>query len=111
MPPAALQTGCNVRTAPCDSTRDGGGHSHPMSTADEMTCRELVEVVTDYLEGALPDDDRRRLEAHLEECPYCLEYVAQMRQTIDALGELPPEMIGEQRQRDLLAAFRGWRGA
>lgn len=80
-----------------------------MGAHDEMTCKELVEVVTDYLEGGLPDEDRRRLERHLEECPYCAEYVAQMRQTIAALGELSPDAIAPKRQRELVEAFRGWR--
>lgn len=76
---------------------------------DEMTCKELVEVVTDYLEDRLPEEDRTRFEAHLAECRYCVEYVAQIRQTIAALGELPPEALGASRQAELLAAFRGWR--
>jgi anti-sigma factor RsiW len=78
---------------------------------DEMSCRELVEVVTDYLEGKLPDGDRVRLEEHLAECPYCEEYIAQMRETIDALGELPgAESLDPRTERELLDAFRGWRG-
>jgi anti-sigma factor RsiW len=77
---------------------------------DEMSCRELVEVVTDYLEGRLPDQDRVRLEAHLAECPYCEEYIAQMRETIEALGELPrAESLDARTERQLLEAFRGWR--
>ena len=76
---------------------------------DEMTCQELVEVVTDYLEGALPAPDRVRLDAHLAECPYCETYIAQIRQTIDAVGELSIEMISRERQEQLLEAFRGWR--
>jgi anti-sigma factor RsiW len=76
---------------------------------DEMTCQELVEVVTDYLEGVLPEPERARLEAHLAECPYCVTYIAQMRQTIDAVGELSIAMISRERQRQLLEAFRGWR--
>ena len=80
-----------------------------MSAHDEMTCRELVEVLTDYLEGALPPEDRRRLEEHLESCPYCTEYVAQMRQTIDSLGSISEESIAPEKRAELLAAFRGWR--
>jgi anti-sigma factor RsiW len=77
---------------------------------DEMSCRELVEVVTDYLEGKLPERDRVRLEAHLAECPYCEEYIAQMRETIAALGELPrAESLDARTERELLEAFRGWR--
>jgi anti-sigma factor RsiW len=81
------------------------------SPNDEMSCRELVEVVTDFLEGRLPDPDRVRLEAHLAECPYCEEYIAQMRETIEALGELPrAESLDPRTERELLEAFRGWRG-
>jgi anti-sigma factor RsiW len=76
---------------------------------DEMTCKELVEVVSDYLEGRLDEADRQRLEAHLAECPYCEEYIAQMRQTIEALGKLPAETLDPRREAELLEAFRGWR--
>jgi anti-sigma factor RsiW len=76
---------------------------------EEMSCWELVELVTDYLEGTLPDDDRVRLEAHLAECPYCEKYIAQMRQTVEALGALPAEPIDPAQQQELLRAFRGWR--
>lgn len=77
----------------------------------EMTCRELVELVTDYLEGGLPAHERTLLEAHLAECGHCVEYLAQMRRTIDTLGELAAEAIHPARERELLAAFRGWRRA
>jgi anti-sigma factor RsiW len=80
-----------------------------LSTPDEMACKELVEVVTDYLEGTLPDADRRRLEAHLAACPYCVEYIEQFRQTIDALGGLELDTIAPERRQELLEAFRGWR--
>lgn len=79
------------------------------SANDEMTCRELVEVVTAYLEGTLPADDRGRFDAHLEDCPYCVQYVEQMRQTIEVLGELSAESLSPQTQRELLEAFRSWR--
>jgi anti-sigma factor RsiW len=81
----------------------------PLSPHDEMVCRELVEVVTDYLEGTLPADDRRRLEEHLEECPYCLSYIEQMRETSSALGGLSAESLAPETRRELLEAFRGWR--
>jgi anti-sigma factor RsiW len=80
-----------------------------MSETDEMNCKELVELVTGYLENTLALDDRRRLEAHLKECPYCAEYVAQMRQTISSLGGLPEESVSPETERELLEAFRGWR--
>jgi anti-sigma factor RsiW len=78
---------------------------------EEMSCRELVEVITDYLEGTLPERDRARLEAHLEECPYCASYLEQMRDTIAALGELREESLSPEARAGLLDAFRGWRGA
>ena len=81
------------------------------SKYDEMACRELVQVVTDYLEGTLPEVDRVRLEAHLAECPYCEEYIAQMRDLSSALGELPKEPVDQAEQERLLEAFRGWRSS
>lgn len=80
-----------------------------MTKPDEMTCRELVEVITDYIEGTLPDDDRRRFEEHLGECPYCVSYLEQMRGTIDALGELREESLSPEVRDELLEAFRGWK--
>lgn len=81
----------------------------PISADDEMTCRELVDLVTEYLEGTLPEDDRVRLEGHLEECAYCAQYVEQMRHTVDALGRLGAESLTPDTERRLLEAFRGWR--
>ena len=81
-----------------------------MSTADEITCAELVEIITDYLEGTMPQAERRRFEAHLDECPYCVNYLEQMRQQIAALGELSEESIAPDAREALLETFRGWRG-
>jgi anti-sigma factor RsiW len=75
----------------------------------EMSCRELVEVITDYLEGALPPEDRARFDAHIADCEDCTNYLDQMRQTIRALGHLPPESLSPEAERALLEAFRGWR--
>jgi anti-sigma factor RsiW len=74
-----------------------------------MTCRELVEVITDYLEGTMAEQDRRRFEEHLQECPYCENYLDQMRQTVEALGELSEEHLASDARDALLAAFRDWR--
>jgi anti-sigma factor RsiW len=79
------------------------------ASEDEMTCKELVEVVTDYVEGVLPADDRMRLEAHLRDCPACVTYVEQIRTTIESAGRLRPESLPASMQRELLEAFRGWR--
>jgi anti-sigma factor RsiW len=74
-----------------------------------MTCRELVEVITDYIEGTMPSHDRERFDQHLTECPYCVNYVDQMRETIDTLGDLREESIPPDTREELLEAFRGWR--
>jgi anti-sigma factor RsiW len=74
-----------------------------------LTCREMVELVTDYLEGRLDDAARQRFEAHVAECDACTLYVEQMRQTIVALGHIPPESISPEGQEELIAAFRTWR--
>jgi anti-sigma factor RsiW len=76
---------------------------------DEMSCRELVKVITDYLEGRMGADDRLRFEAHLEECPYCVNYLEQMRATVEALGQLGEDAIAPESRREVLEAFRGWR--
>jgi anti-sigma factor RsiW len=75
---------------------------------DELACIELVELVTDYLEGALPAQERRRFEAHLTVCPYCVTYVEQMRQIGGGLAALADETIAPQTRAALLDAFRGW---
>jgi anti-sigma factor RsiW len=73
---------------------------------DDLACIEEVELITDYLEGALPDADRRRLETHLEMCPGCTEYLAQMKTIAGSLGGLREESIPPELRRSLLAAFR-----
>jgi anti-sigma factor RsiW len=78
------------------------------TTQPEMACRELVELVTDYLEDRLSARDRARFEAHLGECEYCATYVEQMRQTIRTLGRIPEESISSEARDALLTAFRGW---
>jgi anti-sigma factor RsiW len=80
------------------------------STPEEMSCRELVDVVTDYLEGNMAPQERRRFDAHLADCPYCVNYLDQMRATIAALGGLTEESISSEARGELLEAFRGWRG-
>jgi hypothetical protein len=75
-----------------------------MTQPEDMACRELVEVITDYLEGVLPEPDQVRFE----ECPGCRAYLQQMRQTIEALGTLPQSAIPEQDPGKLLELFRDW---
>jgi anti-sigma factor RsiW len=75
---------------------------------DPFTCREMVELVTDYLEGALSRADRRRFEGHLDGCEHCTRYVEQMRLTLRTLGRLEPESLSGDARDELLAAFRDW---
>jgi predicted anti-sigma-YlaC factor YlaD len=75
-----------------------------------LTCKELVELVTDYLEGALRRGPRRRFEAHLAGCDGCTRFLAQMRETIRLTGRLSEAQIPPEQRAVLLAAFRDWRG-
>ena len=83
---------------------------HVDAIPEEMSCRELVDVITDYLEGTMAQGDRLRFDAHLAECPYCVNYIDQMRAAVGALGELTEESISSEARGELLQAFRGWRG-
>jgi anti-sigma factor RsiW len=78
---------------------------------NEMDCKELVETITAYLDGTLPDSDRHRFENHLVNCPYCAEYLEQMRTTIARLGTLDETTLSHDAREHLLIAFRDWRGA
>jgi anti-sigma factor RsiW len=74
-----------------------------------LTCQEMVELVTDYLEGRLDDGAHERFEKHVAECDACAVYIEQMRQTIVALGRIPAESVSPQAEEELIAAFRSWR--
>jgi anti-sigma factor RsiW len=74
-----------------------------------LTCQELVELVTEYLENSLEADARARFELHLGVCPGCVDYLDQMRQTIRATGRLHEETLDPGIRDTLLEAFRWWR--
>jgi anti-sigma factor RsiW len=74
----------------------------------ELDCRELVELVTEYLEGRLSAAERARFDAHLAECPYCRTYLEQMERTVSELGRLPEESLSDEARSALVAAFRDW---
>lgn len=80
-----------------------------MSDSLDITCKEVVEIVTDYLEGSLKAEDRRRFEDHLQDCSGCCTYLEQMRQTIRALSRLPAQSISLEAQRALRHAFQDWK--
>jgi anti-sigma factor RsiW len=76
---------------------------------EELTCQQLVELVTAYFDGALGDDDLRMFEEHLEVCDGCRRYLDQMRTTIELTGRLAEESLDPEARDTLLAAFRTWR--
>jgi len=80
-----------------------------MTDAPALDCNELVELVTAYLEDALPAGERARFEAHLTECPDCVEYVAQFQRTVAAIGLAAPELERTPPVSDLLRVFRDWK--
>jgi anti-sigma factor RsiW len=79
------------------------------SARDPLSCRELVELVTDYLEGALSRRDRKRFEQHIAGCVNCTEYVAQFRETIRLTGTLREQDISEGAADELLQVFAAWK--
>ncbi|WP_152361230.1 anti-sigma factor family protein [Microlunatus speluncae] len=78
-------------------------------TREELTCRELVAIVTDYLDGALTAEDTRRFDGHLTGCDGCTTYLDQFRQTIGLAGRLEPTDLEPRVQDELLSAFRSWK--
>ncbi|GAB4428716.1 MAG: hypothetical protein Fur0044_26520 [Anaerolineae bacterium] len=74
-----------------------------------MDCKELVELVTEYLEGTLPEPERARFEAHLGTCSGCRNYLNQMEQTIRTLGKLTEESLAPQTRDELLQVFKNWK--
>lgn len=74
-----------------------------------MKCREVVELMTDYLEGVLPSHDRERFEQHIAGCDGCRAYLAQLRATLLAMRRFEEAPIPERVQEELVQAFRDWR--
>ncbi len=80
-----------------------------LSRREDLVCQQVVELVTDYLEGALPRSQRRRLEAHLAACEHCTEYLAQMRATIELTGRLRAEDLSPEMREEFSSIYRRWR--
>jgi predicted anti-sigma-YlaC factor YlaD len=80
-----------------------------VTTPIEMDCRSLVELVTEYLEGALDDDRRADIESHLADCEGCTNYLEQMRTTIRLTGRLREDQIPPEAREPFLRVFRDWR--
>jgi len=80
-----------------------------VTPVEPFTCQELVELVTDYLEDALPPAERARFDSHITDCDACLAHLQQMRTTLEFLGRLSPEHIDRDAERTLLRVLRTWK--
>jgi anti-sigma factor RsiW len=76
-----------------------------------VTCIELVELVTEYLEGSMPAEERARFDAHVSGCEGCTTYLEQFRITIRLTGMLSEEQIAPDARETLLGVFRDWRAS
>jgi predicted anti-sigma-YlaC factor YlaD len=74
----------------------------------DIVCQQAVELVTDYLEGALSRRDRRRFEAHLRGCPNCAAYFEQIKITIELTGAVETEDLTPEARTDLTELYRRW---
>jgi anti-sigma factor RsiW len=77
--------------------------------SSELVCQQVVELITDYLEGSLSRSERRRFEAHLAACEHCTEYLAQMRATIRLTGRLQAEDLTPEMSEEFSTLYRRWR--
>ena len=73
-----------------------------------LVCKEAVELVTDYLEGAMAPRERARFESHIADCPNCRRYLAQMRITLDVLGRIEVEAVAPETMDELVELYRRW---
>ena len=82
-----------------------------MTGADDLTCRELVELVSAYLDDRLSDRERERFEMHLVWCEGCVDYLEQLRRTVAFMPRLVERDLAPEFRDRLLTAFRDWHGA
>ncbi|MEA2450944.1 MAG: hypothetical protein QOG63_2876 [Thermoleophilaceae bacterium] len=79
-----------------------------MAGIAHLSCEEFVELVTEYLEGSLDPETRRRFETHLDVCPGCVTYLDQIRATMKLVGSIEEHDLSEPARTHLLHAFRDW---
>jgi len=79
--------------------------------AHDITCRQAVALMTDYLDGVLGPDDHALMEAHLAECESCAEHLRQIRITVTVTGRIRDEDLDPAAREDLMALYRRWRHA
>lgn len=77
---------------------------------EELSCQEIVDLVTEYVEDGMPPEERNRFEHHLSYCPGCVTYVEQIRETIRVTGEIPrEEALPAELRAGLVAQFKDWK--
>jgi len=76
---------------------------------EDITCREIVEIVNDYVEGVLSPDEREAVELHLNLCDGCTDYLEQLRLSIALTGELPADSLSPELEEELCVAFRSFK--
>jgi hypothetical protein len=79
-----------------------------MTDTYALSCQELVELVTDYLEDALSLEDRQRFEEHIGKCDNCTQYLEQLRITIRIAGTISTDDLSPEMESELLDVFRSW---
>ena len=84
-----------------------GSRSMPIN--ETLSCQEVVELVTDYLENALLPEMRKRFEEHAAECPGCETYIEQIRQTISILHQIAKQQVSPASSQELLQFFHNWK--
>jgi anti-sigma factor RsiW len=84
------------------SRRRGAVQSQP----EDVSCKEIVQIVSDYVEGVLPPAEREAVELHLNLCDGCTDYLLQLRLAIALTGELPADALPPQLEEELCQAFR-----
>ena len=80
-----------------------------MRFPEDVPCQEIVELVTDYVEGALAPEEREAVEMHLNLCDGCTDYLRQLRMSIELTGMLPADPLPPELEEELCAAFRSYR--
>lgn len=76
---------------------------------NDVLCRDVVELLTDYLEGALSSDERERLERHIASCPGCEGYLDHLRTAIALTGRIQHADVAPDAMEELVDVFRAWR--
>lgn len=74
-----------------------------------MDCKELTELITEYLENKMPEEERERFVSHTKSCQVCYYYLRQMELTVEALGRVPSEPLPSEAKEAFSAAFQNWK--